>query len=77
VKLRSTDPIERLNGKIKNPTDLVGILPDRALMRRPVGVILMEETEGWSARRGRSMTPETLAPVCDDVMVSLPAAQRG
>lgn len=27
-------------------------------------------------QRGRYMTLETLAPVCDDVVVSLPAAQR-
>jgi hypothetical protein len=36
----------------------------------------MEQTEEWAVQRGRYMTLETLATVCDDVGVSLPAAQR-
>jgi hypothetical protein len=34
----------------------------------------MEQTEEWTVQRGRYLTPKTLAPVCEDVMVSLPAA---
>lgn len=51
-------------------------LPNEASIRRLVGAILMEQTEEWAVQRGRYLTLETLAPVCDDVMVSLPAAQR-
>ncbi|MFC0200956.1 hypothetical protein ACFFIZ_11710, partial [Paracoccus rhizosphaerae] len=51
-------------------------LPNEASIRRLVGAFLMEQTEEWTVQRGRYMTLETLAPVCDDVMVSLPAAQR-
>ena len=51
-------------------------LPNEASIRRLVGAILMEQTEEWTVQRGRYMTLETLAPVCDDVMVSLPVAQR-
>ncbi|MDB6181707.1 IS256 family transposase [Paracoccus fistulariae] len=76
AKLHSTNPIERLNGEIKRRTDVVGIFPNEASIRRLVGAILMEQTEEWTVQRGRYMTLETLAPVCDDVMVSLPAAQR-
>jgi transposase-like protein len=72
-----TNPIERLNGEIKRRTDVVGIFPNEASIRRVVGAILMEQTEEWTVQRGRYMTLETLTPVCDDVMVSLPAAQRG
>lgn len=37
----------------------------------------MEQTEEWTVQRSRYMTLETLAPVCDDPIVSLPAAQVG
>ncbi len=46
-----------------------------AEIRRLVGAILMEQTEEWTVQRARYMTLETLAPVCDDLTVSLPAAQ--
>lgn len=76
AKLHSTNPIERLNGEIKRRTDVVGIFPNEASIRRLVGAILMEQTEEWTLQRGRYLTLETLAPVCDDLTVSLPAAQR-
>ena len=76
TKLHSTNPIERLNGEIKRRTDVVGIFPNEASIRRLVGAILMEQTEEWTVQRGRYLTLETLAPICDDVIVSLPAAQR-
>ncbi len=76
AKLHSTNPIERLNGEIKRRTDIIGIFLNEASIRRLVGAILMEQTEEWTVQRGRYLTLETLAPVCDDVMVSLPVAQR-
>ena len=51
-------------------------LPQRGLDRRLVGAILMEQTEEWTVQRGRYLTLETLTPVCNDAIVSLPAAQR-
>ena len=75
TKLHSTNPIERLNGEIKRRTDVVGIFPNEASIRRLVGAILMEETEEWTVQQGRYMTLETLAPICD-LLVSLPLAQR-
>ena len=74
TKLHSTTPIERLNGEIKRRTDVVGIFPNAAAIRRLVGAILMEQTEEWAVQRSRYMTLETLAPVCDDAIVCLPAA---
>ncbi|KZY25052.1 transposase [Sulfitobacter sp. HI0040] len=35
----------------------------------------MEQTEEWTVQRARYMTLETLAPVCDDPIISLPATQ--
>ena len=32
-----------------------------------MGAILMEQTGEWTVQRGRYMTLETLAPVCEDV----------
>ncbi|WP_201722414.1 transposase, partial [Sulfitobacter sp. HI0129] len=75
TKLHSTNPIERLNGEIKRRTDVVGIFPNEAAIRRLVGAILMEQTEEWTVQRARYMTLETLAPVCDDPIISLPATQ--
>ncbi len=75
--LHSMNPMERLNGEIKRRTDVVGIFPNEASIRRLVRAILMEQTEEWAVQRGRYMTLETLTPVCDDVTVSPPAAQRG
>ncbi|MEM9049533.1 MAG: IS256 family transposase [Pseudomonadota bacterium] len=77
AKLHSTNPIERLNGEIKRRTDVVGIFPNEAAIRRLIGAILMEQTEEWTVQRGRYMTLESLAPVCDGVIISLPAAQTG
>tara|TARA_R110000751_G_scaffold1996_2_gene7787 strand:- start:27547 stop:28251 length:705 start_codon:yes stop_codon:yes gene_type:complete len=75
AKLHSTNPIERLNGEIKRRTDVVEIFPNEAAIRRLVGAILMEQTEQWAVQRSRYMTLEILAPVGDDPLVTLPAAQ--
>lgn len=74
AKLHSTNPIERLNGQIKRRTDVVGIFPNEKAITRLVGAILMEQNEEWAVQRSRYMTLETLAPVCDDPIISLPAA---
>lgn len=77
TELHSTNPIERLNGAIKRRTDVVGIFPNQASIRRLVGAILMGQTEEWTVQRARYMTLETLAPVCDNLNVRLRAAQTG
>ena len=73
AKLHSTNPIERVNGEIKRRTDVVGIFPNEAAIRRLVGAILLEQNDEWAVQRGRYMTLETMAGLSDDPIVKLPA----
>jgi putative transposase len=72
-KLHSTNPIERLNGEIKRRTDVVGIFPNEDAITRLIGAILLEQNDEWAVQRVRYMTLETIAPLSDDPIVSLPA----
>lgn len=74
AKLHSTNPIERLNGEIKRRTDVVGIFPNDEAIIRLVGALLLEQNDEWAVQRARYMTLETIAPMGDDAVISLPAA---
>lgn len=72
TKLHSNNPIGRLNGEIKRRTEAVGIFPNEAAIIRLVGAILLDQNDEWAVQRSRYMTVETLAPLSDDPLVSLP-----
>ena len=72
-KLHSTNPLERLNGEVKRRTDVVGIFPNEDAITRLVGAILLEQNDEWAVQRARYMTLETIAPLSDNSIVSLPA----
>ena len=72
-KIHSTNPLERVNGEIKRRTDVVGIFPNEEAIVRLVGSILLEQNDEWAVQRARYMTLETIAPLSDDPIVSLPA----
>jgi len=73
TKIHSTNPIERLNGEIKHRSDVVGIFPNEAAVTRLIGAILLEQNDEWAVQRARYMTLETIAPLSDDLAVSLPS----
>ncbi len=72
VKLHSTNPLERLNGEIKRRTEVVGIFPNEAAITRLVGAILLEQNDEWAVQRARYITLESIAPIGDDPLVSMP-----
>ena len=72
IKLHSTNSLERLNGEIKRRTEVVGIFPNEAAITRLVGAILLEQNDEWAVQRARYMTLESIAPIGDDPLVSLP-----
>lgn len=74
AKIHSTNPLERLNGKIKRRTEVVGIFPKEAAITRLIGAILLEQNDEWAVQRARYMTLETIAPLRDDLALTLPAA---
>lgn len=72
AKLHSTNPLERLNGEIKRRTEVVGIFPNEAAITRLIGAILLEQNDEWAVQRARYITLESIAPISDDPIVSLP-----
>jgi putative transposase len=73
AKLHSTNPLERLNGEIKRRSEVVGIFPNEAAVTRLIGALLLEQNDEWAVQRARYMTLETIAPLSDDTIVSMPA----
>ena len=74
TKLHSTNPLERLNGEVKQRTNVVGIFPNEPAITRLIGSILLEQNDEWAVQRARYMTLETIAPVSQNPLVTLPNA---
>ncbi len=59
-KLRSTNPLERLNREIGRRTDVVGIFPDDQSLLRLAGMLCIEQNDEWLVGRrylsARAMT---------------------
>jgi len=52
---------------------VVGIFPNEHAIVRLIGAILLEQNDEWVVRRAHYMTLETIAPLSDDLTVSLTA----
>ena len=48
-----TNPIKRLNRKIKRRNEVVGIFPNEAAIVRLVGALLLEHNDEWAVQRAR------------------------
>src|SRR5271165_2664159 len=59
-KLHSTNPLERLNKKVKRRADVVGIFPNEAAILRLIGAVLLEQNDEWQLQH-RYMQVEVMA----------------
>ena len=62
TKLRSINPLERVNHEIGRRSDVVGIYPNDAALVRLAGALLIEQNDEWLVGR-RYLSEETLAAV--------------
>jgi hypothetical protein len=59
-KLRSTNPLERLNKEVKRRADVVGIFPGEQSIVRLIGAVLLEANDEWQLQH-RYMQTEAMA----------------
>ncbi len=64
-KLRSTNPLERLNREIGRRTDVVGIFPDDRSLVRLASMLAIEQNDEWLVGR-RYLSNESIALVLED-----------
>jgi putative transposase len=64
-KLRSTNPLERVNREIGRRSDVIGIFPNDAALIRLAGALLLEQNDEWLVGR-RYLSQDSLSLVLRD-----------
>jgi len=64
-KLRSTNPLERLNREIGRRTDVVGIFPDDAALIRLATMLCIEQNDEWLVGR-RYLSAGSIEPLLEE-----------
>jgi putative transposase len=75
AKLRSTNPLERVNREIGRRSDVVGIFPNDAALLRLAGMLLIEQNDEWLVGR-RYLSETSMALVMADDHPNLSATTR-
>ena len=72
AQIASTNPLERVNRKVKRRSGVIGIFPNNGALVRRAGALMLETHDEWAVAR-RYMSLGTLARVTDNPNVRLPA----
>lgn len=59
-KIRSTNPIERLNKELKRRVNSIGLFPDEESVIRLIGAILVEQDDEWRVATRRYLSADSM-----------------